>query len=116
MSDFDSKETEAEKPQNLPAPEARPVRTGEFVSRTIADETILVPIKSTFGELDDIFTLNEVAASTWELIDGQRTVAEIATAIASEFDVKPGQALTDTRELIAMFSEAELAAFAAKAA
>lgn len=116
MSDFDNSKSEVDTPLNLPAPEARPVRTGEFVSRTIADETILVPIKSTFGELDDIFTLNEVAASTWELIDGQRTVAEIATAIASEFDVGAEQALTDTRELIAMFSGAELTTTEAQAA
>lgn len=111
MSDFDNKETGMETPLNLPAPGARPERAGDFVSRTIADETILVPIKSTFGELDDIFTLNEVAASTWELIDGKRTVAEIATAIASEFDVATEQALADTRELIAMFGSADLATF-----
>ena len=88
----------------------RPLRSETVVSRDIAGETILVPIKSTASDLDDIFTLTEVASRTWELIDGTRTIAQIAEIIASEYDVEPTSALEDTRELITRFSEARVLA------
>ena len=101
----------SESPLILPGQDARPVQTDAVVSREIAGETILVPIKSTAGELDDIFTLNEIATRVWNLIDGTRTVAAIAEVIASEYDVNPNQALADTRELIALFNNAEVVMF-----
>lgn len=91
---------------DFPAPGARPFRSGEIVSRQIAGETIIVPIKSSPGELNDIFTLNELASSVWDLIDGDRSISDISMVIASEYDVAPDQALEDTRELIAQFTEA----------
>jgi hypothetical protein len=94
-------------PDSLPAPDDRPQRSDAIVSRRIGDETILVPVKSTKSALDEIFTLNEVASRTWDLIDGRHTIAEIAAAIASEFEVSPPTALDDTVELIAQFALAE---------
>lgn len=92
----------------LPDTRAMPSRVEGVVSRLVGGETILVPTKSRAQELDDIFTLNEVATSVWEQIDGTRTVADISAAVASEYDVTVEQALIDTRELIAMFQEAEV--------
>ncbi len=83
-----------------------PSRSQGVVSRIIGGETILVPTRSSARELDNIFTLNEVASAAWDLIDGSRSISDISEAIASEYDVSPAQSLTDTRELIAMFQEA----------
>lgn len=99
-------EKEAAAPPSLPGEDSRPAQSELVVSREVAGETILVPIKSSTKELDDIFTLNEVASRIWDLIDGERTAAGIATIIASEYDVAPEDALTDTRELIARFAGA----------
>lgn len=98
-------------PLMLPDAEAMPARAEGIVSRQIAGETILVPTKSTAQELDDIFTLNEVASSVWELIDGRRTVSDISAAIAREYEVSTDQALIDTRELITMFRQADVIDF-----
>jgi hypothetical protein len=106
-----SNSTASKKTTSLPSPNARPRRSDAVVSRRIADETILVPIKSTAGELDDIFTLNEVASRVWELADGARTINAIAAVIASEYDVAADNALIDTRELIGMFKQAEVVSF-----
>lgn len=111
-----SNSTTSKKTTNLPSPNARPRRSDAVVSRRIAGETILVPIKSTAGELDDIFTLNEVASRVWELADGARTINAIAAVIASEYDVAPDTALIDTRELVGMFKQAEVVSFVTGAA
>ena len=44
------------------------------VTREIAGETIIVPIKGRVGDLDSIYTLNEVGTLIWQLIDGQRNI------------------------------------------
>lgn len=95
-------------PERLSEPGSIPSRSEDVVARQVAGETIIVPIRSTPGEMDDIFTLNQVASRTWELIDGSRTVSEIATVIASEFEVSPGQSLSDTLDLVSSFIQAEI--------
>jgi hypothetical protein len=57
-----------------------------IVSRTIEDETILMPIYKTSDEINCIYTLNKVAARIWELIDGKRNLAKIKKTLLQEFD------------------------------
>ena len=47
------------------------VRDEHVVTRLIADETIIVPMKQTVEDLKAIFTLNEMAGVIWERIDGR---------------------------------------------
>jgi len=70
-------------------------KSDSIVSRKIAEETILVPIRQDVGDLGSIYTLNEVAARIWELIDGKMKVGEIKDAIVREFEVTPGEAEKD---------------------
>ncbi len=71
-----------------------------IVSRSIAGETILVPIRRNVGDMESIYTLNETAARIWELIDGRRSLAEIHQQMVSEFDIEPAQAEQDLLELV----------------
>jgi hypothetical protein len=71
-----------------------------IVSRLIAGETILVPIRKNVGDLESIYTLNESGARVWTLIDGQRTLAEVIQQIVAEFDIDEVQAADDIIELI----------------
>ena len=76
-----------------------------IVFRKIGDEFILVPIKQNVGDLESIYTLNEVAARIWELIDGKRKVREIKDKIVGEFKVTPEEAKKDIIELFRQFEE-----------
>lgn len=59
----------------------------DVVSREIEGELIIVPITSGIGDLEDeLYTLNETGKAIWQRLDGQRTIADIATEIAAEFD------------------------------
>ena len=46
------------------------------------------------------FSLTDVGARIWELCDGNRTVADIATELAEEYDARPSVIEGDVRELL----------------
>lgn len=75
------------------------------VGRRIEDEVILVPIGRNIGDLQNIYTLNEVAACVWEAIDGNRTLAEVVDVIIQEFDVDRERAELDTLEFAGQLVE-----------
>ncbi|HYB73900.1 MAG TPA: PqqD family protein [Candidatus Sulfotelmatobacter sp.] len=62
-------------------------RDPTFVSRQIAGETILVPIRQNMGDLESVYSVNEVGTRVWELLDGSRTLGDIRDRIADEFEV-----------------------------
>jgi hypothetical protein len=73
-------------------------KSDSIVSRKIADEFILVPIRQNVGDLESIYTLNETAARIWELIDGETKVKNIKEKIIEEFNVTRGEAEKDIIE------------------
>jgi hypothetical protein len=63
--------------------------------RMIEGEAVLVKVDS--GE---VVHLNEVAAEIWRIIDGKKTISEIADHIHDHFEVNKEQAKKDTLEFI----------------
>ena len=61
-------------------------KSPEIVSRKIVDEMILVPVRRTVGDVESLYTLNELGGRIWELIDGKRDLPEIRDVIVAEFD------------------------------
>jgi hypothetical protein len=75
-------------------------RAPTFVSRQIAGETILVPIRQNMGDLESVYSLNEVGTRVWELLDGAPTLAEIRDRLADEFEVGAEEAERDLLEFL----------------
>ena len=71
-----------------------------FVFRQIDDETILVPIKDSVGDLGAIYNLNEVAAFVWDHLDGKKTLENIKHMVADEFEVSDPDAEQDLTEFV----------------
>ena len=83
------------------ASSARLPRKAEgFVSRTIADDVIIVPVCGGVGDLESIFTLNAVGASIWKLIDGRTTLQALAAALSREYEVSEAAAAADAQEFV----------------
>jgi len=74
------------------------VKQETVVSRQVADECILVPIRHQASEVDGIYSLSTVAAWIWELIDGERSVSQIRDAVLARFDVDVETASRDIEE------------------
>lgn len=83
-------------------------RDTDLVVRKVGDEAILVPVRNRVGDLDSVVTLNESALSVWNLLDGKRSVSEIAAAVTSEYDVPPAVAAADVSELLGELEAAGL--------
>lgn len=75
-------------------------KSPNIVSRKIADEVILVPIRQNVGDLESIYTLNEVGVFIWEFLDGKRKAKEIKEMIVEAFDVSPEEAEKDLIEFL----------------
>jgi len=76
------------------------IKQGGCVTRDIVGETIIVPIRGQVGDLDSIYTLNEVGSAIWRLIDGQTSVAQIAEAVAQQYNIGVEQATQDVTEFL----------------
>jgi len=81
-----------------------PRKADGFVSRTIADDVIIVPVRGGVGDLESIFTLNAVGASIWKLIDGRTSLQALAVAISREYEVSEAVAAADVQEFVQLLS------------
>jgi hypothetical protein len=65
--------------------------TPGVVSRMVDGEAVLVDPKKGM-----VRVLNPAGARIWEMIDGRRTVAELAAGIAAEYGIEASRAQADT--------------------
>jgi hypothetical protein len=77
------------------------VPSDDVVSRTIDGELVIVPLDAGVGDADDIFTLNETGAAVWELLDGERSLAEMVEDVCRRFDVPQAEVEADVLEFAA---------------
>ena len=75
-------------------------KAGEIVSRSIAGETILVPVSGKLADMQRIFALNPVAEFIWKRLDGEKDLSAIRDEILEYFEVGKEQAESDIREFI----------------
>ena len=80
-------------------------KSPDIVARNIVGEVILVPVTRTVGDVESIYTLNEVGARIWELIDGKRSVADILDLIVGEYDVSEEDAEEDLLVILQQLEE-----------
>ncbi len=76
-------------------------KSSGVVDRDIAGEFILVPLHATPGDSDSIYNLNVLGSRIWGLINGKRSVSDIAQIIADEFDGDPNTIQNDTADFLA---------------
>ncbi len=76
------------------------VRSQSVVARVVAGETLIVPVRAKVGDLASIYSFNGTGTLIWKLLETPKTVAELATAIAQEYEVEPAQAERDVTEFV----------------
>jgi hypothetical protein len=81
----------------LYGPETRFRKASGFVTRSITGETIIVPIRGGVGDLDSIYTLNEVGSRIWSLLEEPRAFQEIVEAIGREYQAAPEEVSRDAQ-------------------
>ena len=76
-------------------------KNSSMVGQRVSTEVILVPVKQNVTDLQCIYTLKNVGARIWELLDSEETVAGIVSVLTNEYEVERPQAETDVIDFLA---------------
>jgi hypothetical protein len=71
------------------------VRSRAVVSRVVAGETLIVPVRGKVGDLASIYSFNETGSQIWKLLDSPRAVGELVSGVAEEYLVDTEQVRQD---------------------
>ena len=71
------------------------VRSGNVVSRVIAGETLIVPVRRGVADLASLFSFNSVGSTIWEALEKPRTVDELVNVVADAYEVSQEKARED---------------------
>lgn len=83
-----------------------PTHHPRTASRLFSGEAVVItPAENT------VRMFNPVGSRIWQLMDGQRSVAQIIAALVDEYDVDPARAQRTTLDFFAMLEEKELVAW-----
>lgn len=67
----------------------------EFITRTIAGETVVVPTGAAAARLNGMITLNDTGAFIWKFLQEEHTKEELLAAMLEEFEVDEACARED---------------------
>jgi Coenzyme PQQ synthesis protein D (PqqD) len=84
---------------------ARLRRSSNVVSRVVADEAIVVPIRRGVADLNSIYTFNESGTQLWSLIEKGLDPAELVRHLQSEYGLSREQATADAEAFLKELSE-----------
>jgi hypothetical protein len=76
------------------------LRSSAVVSREIADETLVVPIRGGAGDLNSIFSFNPIGSDLWDLLEQEVSVEEMTSWVTDHYDVGEEKAFADIREFV----------------
>jgi hypothetical protein len=90
---------------------AVPVKTPGLVTRTIVDETVVVPIRGRLAQLQNLYILTPVGSHLWSEIDGAKDLRALHDSVLENYDVGADEARADLIEFIRNMREAGLLGF-----
>jgi hypothetical protein len=73
----------------------------DVVARRIEGEIIIVPLAAGIGDLEDeLYTLNPTGQAIWDLLDGSRSLGEIAAELGCAYTAGAGEVERDVIGLV----------------
>jgi hypothetical protein len=86
------------------SPKARIRRSSNVVSRVVADEAIVIPIRRGAADMDSIFTFNESGTKLWSLISEGQNADGLAAHLQTEYGLSSEQATADAAAFMSELS------------
>lgn len=81
-------------------PDQRVCRSRDVVSRVVADEAVVVPIRRGAGDLDSIYTFNESGTKLWAMIEAGCKTSDLAAHLQTEYALSSEQAEADAKSFL----------------
>lgn len=76
------------------------VRSPAVVSRRIAGETLIVPVRGKVGDLASIYSFNQTGSFLWQALESPKDLAELVSAVQQEYAIDREQAERDVRRFL----------------
>ena len=77
----------------------------ELITRSIAGDTVLVPVGRAVYDSNGLFVLNEVGAFLWNLLPQAADSEALLKALLEEYEVSPEQARGDMEDFLSRLRE-----------
>lgn len=71
-----------------------------FVTRTVGDELVIVPLSGNVAQMNRLFTLNETGKFIWDNSEKCTDIKSMVVLLTENFDVQPDAALTDVEAFL----------------
>jgi hypothetical protein len=75
-------------------------RSRTVVSRVVAGETLIVPVRGKVGDLASIYSFNGTGSLIWKLLDTPRRLTDLIAAVEAEYEVEQEQAQKDVKRFL----------------
>lgn len=75
-------------------------RSRSVVSRVVAGETLIVPVRGKVGDLASIYSFNGTGSLIWRLLEAPRELTELIGAVEREYEVGQEQAQKDVTRFV----------------
>lgn len=79
--------------------------SSNVVSRVIADEAVVVPIRSGAGDLNSIYSFNDAGTKLWSMLEGGQTAAQLALYLQQIYGITGERARSDVENFLAELAE-----------
>ena len=83
-------------------------KSSNVVSRVVAEEAIVVPIRRGVADMDSIFTFNEAGTALWNMIEANCSAEEMREYLRKEYGLTAERAAADTERFIGDLATAGL--------
>jgi hypothetical protein len=75
-------------------------RSRSVVSRVVAGETLIVPVRGKVGDLASIYSFNGTGSLVWQLLDAPRSLGDLIDAVARDYEVGQDRAQKDVTQFL----------------
>jgi hypothetical protein len=76
------------------------IRSRTVVSRSVAGETLIVPVRGKVGDLASIYSFNGTGSLIWQILDAPHTLTDLIDAVAHQYAVEQEQAQKDVTQFV----------------
>jgi hypothetical protein len=76
------------------------VRSQAMVSRRVAGETLIVPVRGKVGDLASIYSFNQTGSLIWQSMESPKTLRELISDVQREYAVAREQAEKDVKQFL----------------
>lgn len=73
---------------------------GEFITRQILDDTVVLPVGNTAIEFNNMIMFNSVSLLIWQCLEKDVSFDDILKAVTDNFEVSQKQAVADIRDFL----------------